>query len=571
MHAGDIGYIKQASLLHQADREALAGLLFPHITKRPDDYERLYPPRDLPAGAFVTRLAPSPTGFIHLGNLYSALADERLAHRSGGVFILRVEDTDNKREVPGAVELIQSSLAYFGVHFDEGATEGGGLGDYGPYRQRARAEIYQSIACHLIRKGRAYPCFCSEEELAEIRSEQTRNKQNPGYYGPWAKHRDLSMDEIRARLSAGEAFVIRFRSLGDPSKAFTMTDGIRGALTMPENDQDFVMLKTDGIPTYHFAHVVDDHFMRITHIIRGEEWLSTWPYHRELFQALDYEPPVFCHTTVLMKMDGGSKRKLSKRKDPELGLDYYQQLGYLPRAVRIYLLTVLNSNYEEWQAANPGQDYSAFPFTTEKMGNSGALFDILKLQNLSKDEFASMPAGEVYDFLLSWAERSAPDVYPYLAEDAGYVTAILGIGRKGGNPRKDLIYGKQIIDFIRFFFDGLFVREDPYPEKVPADLAARIFDGYLASYSFSDGNDSWFDKVRDLGAEHGFAAKPKDYKNHPELYNGHVGDVSSLLRVALTGRLNSPDLWEVQQVMGEERVRRRIASARDALKADTAN
>ena len=558
----------RASRLSPGEREDLAKLLFPEITMQPEDYERIYPPRDLPAGAYVTRLGPSPTGFIHLGNLYSALADERLAHGSGGVFILRVEDTDNKREMPGAVDLIISSLAYFGVEFDEGATGGGNKGDYGPYRQRARAEIYQGMACRLIRTGRAYPCFCTEAELAEIREKQKAEKRNPGYYGPWARHRDLTMEEIRIKLSAGEPFVVRFRSMGDPGKSFTLTDGIRGPLTMPENDQDFVLLKADGIPTYHFAHVVDDHFMRITHILRGEEWLATLPYHWEVFQALGVDPPVFCHTTVLMKMDNGIKRKLSKRKDPELGLDYYRQLGYFPPAVKTYLLTVLNSNYEEWRIANPGADDEVFPFTTEKMGGSGALFDLDKLHNVSKDIFASMPAAGIYEFLVNWASTEAREDYALLTEDPGYIMAILNIGRGGGSPRKDLIYGRQIMDFIRFFFDSRFTQEDPYPEQIPADLAAVILEEYLAGYAFADDNASWFEKLRALGVKHGFAAKPKDYKKDPALYKGHVGDVSSLLRVALSGRRNSPDLWEIQQIMGEDRLRRRIRAAIEQLKGE---
>ena len=554
-------------MLSQAEREELAGLLYPQVRKTPEEYETIYPPRNLPEGACVTRLGPSPTGFIHLGNLYGALADERIAHQSGGVFILRVEDTDNKREISGAVELIISSLSYFGLHFDEGATEEGNQGEFGPYRQRQRVDLYQSLACRLIRMGRAYPCFCTEEELTAIRNEQKANKQNPGYYGPWARHRDMPIEEIRAKVAAGTPFALRFRSMGDATRTFTITDGIRGSLTMPENDQDFVLLKADGIPTYHFAHVTDDHFMRITHIIRGEEWLSTLPYHWELFQALGYTPPVFCHTTVLMKMEGETKRKLSKRKDPELGLDYYRRLGYFPQAVRTYLLTVLNSNYEEWQMANPGLPYTAFPFTTEKMGSSGALFDLNKLQNVSKDTFASLPAEEIYSFLLSWSESEAPDLYPILAEDAAYGIAILSIGRGGEKPRKDLIYGKQIMEFIRFFFDPLFSQDDPYPEQIGPDLATRILRDYWDAFSFSDDNTLWFEKVRKLSEKHGFAARPKDYQKNPELYKGHVGDVSSLLRVALTGRRNSPDLWEVQQVMGAERVGRRINAAIAQLEA----
>lgn len=551
----------EESRLSPEERQKLARRLFPHLQKTPADYESLYPSRHLPAGARVTRLGPSPTGFIHLGNLYGALADERLAHQSGGVFILRVEDTDNKREVPGAVDLIISSLAYFGVHFDEGATAEEDKGKYGPYRQRQRAELYQTFACQLVEKGRAYPCFCTEEELEKIREEQTGAKQNPGYYGPWAKHRDLNLEDIEKRLNAGEPFVIRFRSFGNPERTFSIVDGIRGTLTMPENNQDFVLLKADGIPTYHFAHVIDDHFMRITHILRGEEWLATLPYHWELFQAMGWQPPVFCHTTVLMKREGEAKRKLSKRLDPELGLDYYRKLGYYPPAVIAYLMTVLNSNYEEWQMANPEKPLSAFPFTVEKMGSSGALFDLDKLQNVSKDILAALPAETVAEFLLDWAKTQAPEAYPVLAADPVYLTAILDVGRGGANPRKDLIYGEQILTFIQFFYDEWMKKEDEYPQQIPAPLAVDLLKSYIEGYVHEEDSQTWFEKVRQLSLRYNFAAKPKEYQKNPELYHGHVGDVSSLLRVALSGRRNSPDLWQIQQIMGEKRTRERISSA----------
>ncbi|MEA4891475.1 MAG: glutamate--tRNA ligase [Peptococcaceae bacterium] len=544
----------------------LAELLFPQITKRPEDYEALYPERDLPAGALVTRLGPSPTGFIHLGNLYGAFADERLAHQSQGVFILRIEDTDQKREVEGAVETLITSLNYFGLHFDEGATVAGEKGAYGPYRQRQRAALYQCFAKLLIQQGRAYPCFCTEAELEGIRSAQAEAKVNPGYYGKWAKHRDLSLAQVKERLEKKEAFVVRLRSLGDPERYFSIEDGIRGTLSMPENNQDFVLLKADGIPTYHFAHVIDDHFMRITHILRGEEWLSTLPYHIELFNTLGWQPPVFCHTTVLMKMEGETKRKLSKRKDPELGLDYYRSLGYHPAAVREYLLTVLNSNYEEWRLANPGLPMEEFAFTTAKMGSSGALFDLNKLSDVSKEVLAGLSAQAVAEFLLDWARTYEKKAYAVMAKDPGYLKAILNIGRGGENPRKDLIFGKQIHEFIRFFFDEEFIYEDAFPENIDKETALRLLEDYLAGYSFDDDNQAWFEKVRQLAAAHGFAAKPKDYKKNPEQYKGHVGDVSSLLRVALSGRRNSPDLWEIQQIMGTERSAARIRQAMEKLR-----
>jgi len=536
----------------------LADLLFPHITKTPEEFEAMYPPRALPAGAKVTRLGPSPTGFIHLGNLYGAFADERLAHQSGGVFILRIEDTDNKREVEGAVETIISSLDYFGVHFDEGAVVEGDKGSYGPYRQRQRAEIYQTFAKLLIQRGQAYPCFCTEAELSEIHEAQAALKENFGYYGKWAKHRDLSLQEIRDRLDLGAPFVVRLRSQGDPARYFSIEDGIRGTLSMPENNQDVVLLKADGIPTYHFAHVIDDHLMRITHILRGEEWLSTLPFHVEIFKTLGWEHPVFCHTTVLMKMDAGAKRKLSKRKDPELGLDYYRGLGYHPAAVREYLLTVLNSNYEEWRLANPGADIEGFRFTTDKMGSSGALFDLDKLSDVSKDVLAAMTAEEVCDFLLGWARAYKPEALEAMDGRRDDLLKILAIGRGGENPRKDLIYAAQIFEFIQFFFDEYFRMEDEYPDNVSPEDRKALLKDYLAGYDAGDDAQVWFDKVRQLAMDHGFAAKPKDYKKNPEAFKGHVGDVSAVLRVALSGRRNSPDLWEIQQIMGPDRVKARI-------------
>jgi len=547
--------------MNTMDYMKLAEMLFPHIDKDPQYYEDLYPPRNLPAGAKVTRLGPSPTGFIHLGNLYGAFADERLAHQSNGVFILRIEDTDNKREVPGAVEIIISSLEYFGLVFDEGATKDGDKGAYGPYRQRERAEIYQTFAKYLVQQGKAYPCFCTEEELAQIREQQQALKENFGYYGKWARHRNLSIEEIKARLDKGEPFVIRLRSQGDTSKYFTIEDGIRGTLTMPENNQDVVLLKADGIPTYHFAHVVDDHLMRVTHVVRGEEWLSTLPYHIEIFRALGWEHPIYCHTTVLMKMDQGVKRKLSKRKDPELGLDYYRQLGYHPQAVREYLLTVLNSNFEEWRIANPDAPIEEFEFTTDKMGSSGALFDLNKLSDVSKDVFAKMTAEEVYDFLLKWAKDHRPELADLFAANESYMLKILAIGRGGDKPRKDLIFASQIFEFIKFFFDDYFTIEDAYPDNVPREDVKDIINAYLAGYNHADDRTVWFDKVRRIAEEHGYAARPKDYKKNPEAYKGHVGDVSTVLRVALSGRRESPDLWEVQQAMGEERVRARLQAA----------
>ena len=548
------------------DYHGLSELMFPQITKTIADYEELYPQRDLPEGARVTRLAPSPTGFIHLGNLYGALADERLAHQSGGVFFLRIEDTDDKREVEGAVETLITSLDYFGIHFDEGATITGEIGAYGPYQQSVRKDVYQAVAKELVAKGLAYPCFCSEETLAASRAAQEAQKANIGYYGTWAVCRHLSLEEAAAKIAAGEKYVVRLRSTyrGD---TILVEDAIRGALSLPANQQDIVLLKQNGIPTYHFAHVVDDHFMRTTHVVRGEEWLSTLPAHVEMFQALEWPLPIYCHTAHLMKQDGATRRKLSKRKDPELGLDYYRSLGYHPQAVREYLMTILNSNYEEWRLANPHTPSTEFNVTMEKMGKSGALFDLDKLNDIAKDVMAEMSAADIYEFLLDWAKDHKPEAYQELAQERQMVEGLLDIGRSGDKPRKDLIYAKQIFEFIAYCFDDHYVREDDYSEHLSAEDIRTILEAYKAHYIFADDDEVWFGKMKDMATGMGYAAKPKDYKKNPDQYKGHIGDVMGVIRLAIVGRTNSPDLWSIQQVMGYDRVMKRIDSALAALEA----
>ncbi|MGI6733829.1 MAG: glutamate--tRNA ligase [Anaerovoracaceae bacterium] len=547
------------------DYAALAELLFPHIDKTPEDYETIYPERQLSPGAKVTRLGPSPTGFIHLGNLYGAFVDERLAHQSGGVFYLRIEDTDEKREVEGAVEAIISSLEYFGIRFDEGVTVNGEAGHYGPYYQRQRGAIYQCFAKQLVEKGLAYPCFCSEEEIQAIRDRQEKAGENPGYYGSFALCRDLELDEVKRNIQEGKPFVLRFRSGGDPSRSFQIIDGIRGPLTMPENFQDVVLLKQNGIPTYHFAHVVDDHLMRTTHVVRGEEWLSSLPIHVALFEALGWPLPTYCHTTVLMKMEGENKRKLSKRKDPELSLNYYRSLGYHPKAVREYLLTIINSNYEEWRLANPDSPMEEFEFSTEKMSSSGTLFDLDKLNDVSKEVLVRIPDEELYDFMLDWAREYRPELATLFTEKKEMLLRILAMDRHGEKPRKDLIYCEQIFDYISYFFDDYFRIQDDYPAEVGREDLKPILESYINSYNHGDDQSQWFDKIRALSAELGYAAKPKDYKKNPELYKGHVGHVSTVIRIALMGRASSPDLWEIQQIMGEEQTLNRLRKAISAL------
>lgn len=553
------------------DYKELSELIYPSLPHTPEDYEKIYPPRDLPEGAMVTRLGPSPTGFIHLGNLYGAFVDERLAHQSGGVFYLRIEDTDDKRYVENAVETIITSLGFFGIRFDEGATLEGDIGDYGDYTQSRRGEIYQTFAKKLLAEGLAYPCFLSEEEISAVREEQEAKKLSPGIYAGWSKYRDWDSDpalaaEVESKIKAGEPFVIRLKSKGVPNATaeetarHTVTDAIRGELSVPDNFLDVVIIKQTGIPTYHFAHVVDDHLMRTTHVVRGEEWLPSLPIHIELFEDLGWELPVYCHTAQLMKIgEDGNKRKLSKRKDPELSLDFYRSEGYHPAAVREYLLTILNSNYEEWRIENPEAGADEFRFTTEKMSSSGALFDLDKLNDVSKNTLLHIDARELAEWLKGWSEEFAPE-YAYVFKDMDHLAEILDLGRHDARPRADLVYARQIMDFIGYFFDEAFEREDEYPAEAAEDAEA-ILKAYLDSYDHSDDNGQWFDKIREISTELGYAAKPKDYKKNPDEYKGHVGHVSTVIRIALMGRAQSPDVWAIQQIMGEDMVRARIGSA----------
>ena len=549
----------------------LSELIYPSLEHTPEEYEAMYPPRDLPEGALVTRLGPSPTGFIHLGNLYGAFVDERLAHQSGGVFFLRIEDTDDKRYVENAVETIIGSLDFFGIRFDEGVTENGDIGSYGDYTQSHRGEIYRTFAKELISQGMAYPCFLSEDEITAIREEQEAKKLAPGIYAGWSKYRDWDKDEaveaeVVSKIKAGEPFVIRLRSKGVPNASaeetarHTVNDAIRGELSVPDNFLDVVIIKQTGIPTYHFAHVVDDHLMRTTHVVRGEEWLPSLPIHVELFEDLGWELPVYCHTAQLMKIgEDGNKRKLSKRHDPELSLDFYRKEGYHPAAVREYLLTILNSNYEEWRIENPDAPADEFRFTTEKMSSSGALFDLDKLNDVSKNTLLRIEARDLAEWLRSWSDEFAPE-YGYVFKDMDHLTEILDLGRHDARPRADLVYARQIMDFIGYFFDEAFEIKDDYPAEA-ADDAAEILKEYLASYDHSDDNEQWFGKIREIAVKLGYAAKPKDYKKNPDDYKGHVGHVSTVIRIALMGRAQSPDVWAIQQIMGEEKVRARLEAA----------
>ena len=547
--------------------QKLASLIFPDVTDADtvESLEERFPERGLSEDAKVTRIAPSPTGSMHIGNLYGGLADERSAHSAtkDGVFYLRIEDTDDKREVPGAVEKIIKYLGAFGIEFDEGASADGDIGAYGPYRQRARAKIYHIVAKKLLLDGRAYPCFCTEEDLQKAHAAQEAAKENFGYYGKWAIHRDMPVEEAIKRIENGESYVLRFRSMGDPTKKVEFKDQIKGKLSFPENDQDFVLLKSDGIPTYHFAHVVDDHFMRTTDVVRGEEWLSTLPWHVELWRACGFKMPRFCHTAQVMKLDEetGTKRKMSKRKDPECTLGFYFEKGYPAASVIEYLMTLLNSNYEQWRQANPAASYKDFPFKASAMGNSGAMFDLAKFNDVSKNVIAHMTADEVYAFVAEWAKENDPDFYALISADAEYLKKFLAIGRGGKKPRKDFACWSEVKDFVSYMYDALFEQKDEYPAHVSAEDRNVLLKEYAALYAPEDDNNTWFEKVKNLSEAHGYTGDMKAYKATPEAFKGSVADVSNVIRVAITGRTNSPDLCSLMALLGKDRVTERLEKA----------
>lgn len=540
------------------DNSKLADLLFPDVKSSPEEVEQRFPQRELPDGACVTRIGPSPTGFVHLGNLYNALIGERVAHQSDGVFYLRIEDTDNKREVEGAVETLINAMDYFGINFDEGAVADGDNGNYGPYRQRQRRDIYHVFAKQLVQMGLAYPCFLTAEEIDSIREQQTANKENPGIYGKYAeKSRSLTIEQIEANMTEGKEWVLRYKGT-ETDEYISVEDAVRGKLEMPRNNMDFVLLKSDGIPTYHFAHVVDDHLMRSTHVIRGEEWISSLPMHVELFNVLGWKQPIYCHTATLMKIEDGSKRKLSKRKDPELALAYYQQEGISPDAIWEFLLTLLNSNYEEWRIANPDADYREFPYSISKMSISGALVDLDKLRNISKDVIGKMPAQEIFDKWSAWCEKYDETFAELIRKYPECTLAAVNVGRNAKKPRKDIETWKQACTFLSFYYDETFSPEDAMPEDITEADRKEFFSRYLASYDHNDDSAAWFDKVKAITEELGFAVKPKDYKNNPDQYKGSIVHTTNMLRIALMGRANAPDIHEVSHVLGEEIVRRRL-------------
>ena len=540
----------------------LAELMFPNIDKTPDYYEKLYPKRNLPEGAVVTRFAPSPTGFIHVGSLFGANLDRRFATQNNGICYLRIEDTDGKREVEDGINLIINGLKVFGIEFDEGPIDGKTKGDYGPYIQSERKEIYQTYAKDLVEKGLAYPCFCSADELNQIRERQERLKIVPGYYGEFANCRKLSEAQMIERVKNGDPFIVRLKSMGSTSKKIRFKDMIRGIIEFPENVQDVVIIKSDGLPTYHFAHAVDDHLMRTTHVVRGEEWLPSVPIHVELFKTLGFEMPEFIHTPTIMKEDGGSKRKISKRKDPEAAASYYKENGIPKEAVIDYLMNILNSNFEEWRKNNPHGDLKEFKIDLNKISSSGALFDLVKLADVSKNTIATFTAEKVYEDGLEWAEEFDKDLAELMKKHKEFTINILNIERTGTKIRKDIAKWSELRENLEYLYDEVFFtkeHEDEWQNITDKEEIKKIITEYLSVYDENDDKDTWFNKVKDVAEKFGYAREVKEYKKNPENYKGHVGDISTVIRVALTGRRNTPDLYEILKNLGKERIEKRFA------------
>lgn len=549
------------------DCKKIADLIFNDVDKSTEYYEELYPVRDLPEGARVTRFAPSPTGYLHFGGLYAGFASKLTADTTGGVFMLRIEDTDKKREVEDGVTGIVTGLEAFGVAPDEGVT-GFNVekGNYGPYTQSHRREIYRAFAKKLMEEGKAYPCFCTPEDLDEIRAKQ-ENEDIKGYYGSYAKCRDLSDEEIIEKVNNGVPFTVRLRSEGDISRKIRFEDMIKGKIEMSENVNDVVVLKADGIPTYHFAHAVDDHLMRTTHVVRGDEWIASVPTHIELFRALGNKPLKYAHIAPIMKEENGGKRKLSKRKDPEANVSYYIEKGYPEAAVKEYMLTILNSNFEEWRKANKTEDISKFPFNLKKMSVSGALFDMVKFNDVSKNVISVMTAKQVYKLVTDWAVDYNEVLFALLSEDKEKATAIFNIDRENPKPRKDIACWEEVQNYVSFFYNELYEADYTLPENIKKEDAIEILAKYKDVYSKDDTKEEWFNRIKELCSDCGFTPNVKEYKQNPDAFKGHVGDVSTVIRIAITSRTNTPDLYYILQILGVDEIMRRIDDAINSYKA----
>jgi len=542
----------------------IADKLFPDVLNI-EEIENKYPERNLPADKFVTRAGPSPTGFMHLGILYTCLIDERLAHQTEGIFYLRIEDTDQKREVEGATKVIVDSLKYYGIMPDEGEVElGKEVGSYGPYKQSARLDIYRAYVKWLVENNLAYPCFATSEELEKITNEQEIQKIRPGYRGQWAIWRDKNDEEILAALEARKTFGIRFRSNGNFENKIKVFDMVRGQREMSENDLDLILLKSDGFPTYHFAHVVDDHLMKTTNVVRGDEWLSSLPIHLQLFQALGWTAPTYCHYSPIQKMDSGARRKLSKRKDPEANVQFFTDAGYLPVAIVEYLMNLLNSGFEDWRKANPTLSYREYKLEVKKFSPSGALFDLNKLDDISKNIVASLSVDEVYNMALEWALKYDQELAGLLTQNVEYSKAVFGIERGIPNGRKDIAKWSDVKTEIGYFFDEFFSTKTEQNKELLTGLnwddVALATSKFAETYELNDDKDTWFNKMKAVATELGYATNGKDFKLEPTKYKGQVADIAKMVRVALTGKTNSPDLHQVMKVLGRERSVKRLTS-----------
>ena len=537
----------------------LAELILPNIGKTPEYYESLYPARNLSEGARVTRIAPSPTGYLHLGVLFAALVNRITATSANGIFYTRIEDTDKKREVEGGIEDIIDGLNRFGITIDEGFISGNEQkGDYGPYKQSERAEIYQTFVKDLIRKGLAYPCFCTPEELEAVRSIQESQKIKTGYYGSFAKHRDITYEEAKALIDEGKPFVVRLKSEGCEENKIVFEDTIKGKIEMPENDEDIVLLKSDGIPTYHFAHAVDDHLMHTTHVLRGDEWISSVPKHIQLFKMLGFKPPKYGHISPIMKLDNGAKRKISKRKDPEAAVHFFAEQGFDSECVINYLMTVAASDFEDWRRANPDASYKNFKFNLKKMSVSGALFDKDKLNDVAKNIVAKMSSEELFGKLTAWAKEFDEEFYNVLTADPDYSRSVLAIDRDVAKPRKDIARFSEVKDYFAFMWNEYYKPDFILPENISSADAKAFLDEYKLVYSQTDDRQEWFEKIKAIAPKIGFAAETKEYKQNPDAFKGSAGDLSTVLRLAITGRRNTPDLCSIMNVLGKEECIKRI-------------
>ncbi len=547
------------------DYKDLANVIFPDV-KDISYYEEKYPVRNLPEGAIVSRFAPSPTGFVHIGGLYQALIARKMANQTNGVFFLRVEDTDQKREVENGVSGIVNSLKDFDMSPDEGMIdEENEIGAYGPYKQSLRKEIYRAYAKYMVSMGKAYPCFCTGDEVEKIRNKQESAKIRPGYYGVWAKCRNVTVQEAITRIKNGESYIVRFKSQGREDRKIKHHDVIKGNIDFPENDQDIVIIKADGLPTYHFAHAIDDHLMGTTHVIRSDEWLSSVPLHLQLFHELGFKSPKYAHISPIMKEENGGKRKLSKRKDPEAAVSYYAEVGIPADAVKEYLLNIANSTFENWRKQNPDTPMEEFELQLNKMSVSGALFDMIKLLDISKRVISKYSAEKVYNEGIAWADKYDKDLKTLLEKDKDYTLQVLGIERGNAKPRKDIAKWSDLKENIIYMYDEEFLNKPQQYEfqKInDKQEINKIITTYIEKYfNIEDDKETWFNKIKDLSEQCGYARETKEYKQNPDTYKGHVGDISTVIRICLTGRANTPDMYEIMKVLGEKSVIERLKKA----------